>query len=61
MRSAGRSPLDRYGNTADQPFLSGKWDYLRCGTDEGLKPGEEVQMGSCLIHLPKGEYNKIVS
>jgi hypothetical protein len=29
--------------------------------DDGLKPGEETQMGSCLIHLPKGRYKEIVS
>lgn len=29
--------------------------------DEGLKPGEETQMGSCLIHLPKDKYKEIVS
>jgi hypothetical protein len=29
--------------------------------DEGLKPGEETQMGSCLIHLPKDRYKDIVS
>jgi hypothetical protein len=29
--------------------------------DDGLKPGGETQMGSCLIHLPKGKYKEIVS
>ena len=29
--------------------------------DNGLKPGEETQMGSCLIHLPKDKYKEIVS
>ena len=29
--------------------------------DEGLKPGKETQMGSCLIHLPKDNYKEIVS
>jgi hypothetical protein len=29
--------------------------------DDGLKPGEETQMGSCLIHLPKDRYKDIVS
>ncbi len=29
--------------------------------DEGLKPGEETQMGSCLIHLPKDKYKDIAS
>jgi hypothetical protein len=29
--------------------------------DSGLKPGEETQMGSCLIHLPKDKYREIVS
>lgn len=28
---------------------------------DGLKPGEETQMGSCLIHLPKDRYKDIVS
>lgn len=28
---------------------------------EGLKPGEETQMGSCLIFLPKDRYKDIVS
>ena len=28
---------------------------------EGLKPGEETQMGSCLIGLPKDKYKAIVS
>jgi hypothetical protein len=28
---------------------------------EGLKPGEEDQMGSCLIHLPKGRYKDVAS
>lgn len=28
---------------------------------DGLKPGEETQMGSCLIHLPKDKYKEIVS
>jgi hypothetical protein len=29
--------------------------------DDGLKPGAETQMGSCLIHLPKDKYKEIVS
>lgn len=29
--------------------------------DEGLKPGEETQMGSCLIELPKDKYKAIAS
>ena len=29
--------------------------------DKGLKPGEETQMGSCLIHLPKDKYKQIVA
>ena len=29
--------------------------------DDGLKAGEESQMGSCLIHLPKDRYKDIVS
>jgi hypothetical protein len=29
--------------------------------DDGLKPGEETQLGSCLIHLPKDKYKDIVS
>ena len=29
--------------------------------DEGLKPGEETQLGSCLIQLPKDKYKDIVS
>ena len=29
--------------------------------DEGMKPGEETQMGSCLIHLPKDKYKTIAS
>ncbi len=29
--------------------------------DDGLKPGVENQMGSCLIHLPKDKYKTIVS
>ena len=29
--------------------------------DEGLKPGEETQMGSCLIGLPKDKYKAITS
>jgi hypothetical protein len=29
--------------------------------DEGLKPGEETQLGSCLVHLPKGKYKDIAS
>ncbi len=29
--------------------------------DEGLKPGEETQLGSCLIKLPKDKYKEIVS
>src|SRR5687768_4778717 len=28
---------------------------------EGLKPGEETQMASCLIHLPKDKYKEIKS
>lgn len=27
--------------------------------DAGLKPGEETQLGSCLVHLPKGRYKDI--
>lgn len=30
-------------------------------SDQGLKPGEDTQMGSCLIHLPKDKYKEIVS
>ena len=30
-------------------------------SDQGLKPGEETQMGSCLINLPKDKYKAIVS
>ena len=30
-------------------------------SDDGLKAGEETQMGSCLIHLPKDRYKDIVS
>ncbi len=29
--------------------------------DDGIKPGEETQLGSCLIHLPKGKYKDIAS
>jgi hypothetical protein len=29
--------------------------------DEGLKPAEETQMGSCLIELPKDKYKAIAS
>ena len=29
--------------------------------DDGLKPGEETQMGSCLIELPKDKYKAIAS
>jgi hypothetical protein len=29
--------------------------------DEGLKAGEETQMGSCLIELPKDKYKEIAS
>ena len=29
--------------------------------DEGLKPGEETQLGSCLIQLPKDKYKEIAS
>jgi hypothetical protein len=29
--------------------------------DSGLKPGEETQMGSCMIQLPKDKYKEIVS
>lgn len=29
--------------------------------DEGLKPGEQTQMGSCLVHLPKDKYREIAS
>ena len=29
--------------------------------DEGLKPGEDTQMGSCLIELPKDKYKAITS
>src|SRR5262249_9230616 len=29
--------------------------------EEGLKPGEETQMGSCLIQLPKDKYKEIAS
>ena len=29
--------------------------------DDGLKPGEETQLGSCLVHLPKDKYKEIVS
>lgn len=29
--------------------------------DEGLKPGEETQLGSCLISLPKDKYKEITS
>ena len=29
--------------------------------DEGLKPGKETQMSSCLIKLPKDKYKEIVS
>ena len=27
--------------------------------DTGLKPGEETQLGSCLVHLPKGKYKDV--
>jgi hypothetical protein len=30
-------------------------------SDDGLKPGEETQMGSCLIGLPKDKYKAITS
>ena len=29
--------------------------------DGGLKPGEEAQLGACLVHLPKGKYKDIAS
>jgi len=29
--------------------------------DAGLKPGGDVQLGSCLIHLPKDKYKEITS
>jgi hypothetical protein len=29
--------------------------------DEGVKPGEETQLGSCMIELPKDKYKAIVS
>ena len=29
--------------------------------DEGLKPGEETQLGSCLVQLPKDKYKEIAS
>jgi hypothetical protein len=29
--------------------------------DDGLKPGEKTQMGSCMIYLPKDKYKEIVS
>ncbi len=29
--------------------------------DTGLKPGEETQMGSCMVHLPKDKYKDITS
>jgi hypothetical protein len=29
--------------------------------EDGLKPGEQTQMGSCLIHLPKDKYKTITS
>ena len=29
--------------------------------DEGMKPGEETQLGSCLIELPKDKYKDIAS
>ena len=29
--------------------------------DDGLKPGKETQLGSCLINLPKDKYKSIVS
>ncbi len=29
--------------------------------DDGLKPGQETQMGSCLINLPKDKYKTITS
>lgn len=28
---------------------------------DGLKPGKETQLGSCLVHLPKDKYKAIVS
>jgi hypothetical protein len=28
---------------------------------DGLKPGEQTQMGSCLIHLPKDKYKTVAS
>ena len=27
--------------------------------DQGLKPGETTQLGSCLVHLPKDKYKEI--
>jgi hypothetical protein len=29
--------------------------------NDGLRAGEETQMGSCLIHLPKDRYKDIAS
>jgi hypothetical protein len=29
--------------------------------DDGLKPGEETQLGSCLVHLPKAKYKEIAT
>jgi hypothetical protein len=29
--------------------------------NDGLKPDEETQLGSCLIYLPKDKYKTIVS
>lgn len=29
--------------------------------DQGLKPGEETSLSSCLVHLPKGRYKDIAS
>ena len=29
--------------------------------DDGIKPGDETQLGSCLIHLPKGKYKDIAT
>jgi len=29
--------------------------------DDGLKPGEESQLGSCLVQLPPNKYKEIVS
>jgi len=30
-------------------------------SDDGLEPGKETQLGSCLVHLPKDKYKDIVS